>query len=240
MSVIAAVFARAGSKGVPDKNRRLFDGRPLVVHAIEQAAACSQVERVILSTDSPEIAQLALEAGAEVPWLRPASLSGDTAREWDAWQHLLAWLEERGELPDRLLVVPCTAPLRSVDDLQRCVDTSLRLNADVVLTVTPSHRNPWFNMVTLDSQRFARLVMEPTERIHRRQDAPPTFDVGTVGFVVRPTYVKTASSLYDGTVIAVEVPAERSLDIDTETDLAFAEFLLHRRRVAESAEIAHD
>jgi CMP-N-acetylneuraminic acid synthetase len=240
VSVIAAVFARGGSKGVPDKNQRLFDGRPLVVHAIEQAAACQQVERVIVSTDSEEIAELARAAGAEVPWLRPESLSGDTAREWDAWRHLLGWLDENGDIPERLLVVPCTAPLRIVDDLQRCVDASLSLNADVVLTVTASHRNPWFNMVTLDQQGFARLVLEPERRIHRRQDAPPTFDVGTVAFVVNPTYVQKADSLYDGTVIAVEVPAERSLDIDTETDLAFAEFLLQRSRTTEIAEATDD
>jgi len=240
VNVIAAVFARGGSKGVPDKNQRLFDGRPLVVHAIEQASACQQVERVIVSTDSEEIAKLARAAGAEVPWLRPESLSGDTAREWDAWRHLLTWLDERRELPDRLLVVPCTAPLRNLDDLQRCVDASLSLNADVVLTVTASHRNPWFNMVTLDDQGFARLVLEPEHRIHRRQDAPPTFDVGTVAFVVNPTYVQTADSLYDGTVIAVEVPAERSLDIDTETDLAFAEFLLQRSRTTKTAEATDD
>ncbi len=238
--MIAAVFARGGSKGVPDKNQRLFDGRPLVVHAIEQAAACQQVERVIVSTDSEEIAELARAAGAEVPWLRPESLSGDTAREWDAWRHLLGWLDENGDIPERLLVVPCTAPLRIVDDLQRCVDASLSLNADVVLTVTASHRNPWFNMVTLDQQGFARLVLEPERRIHRRQDAPPTFDVGTVAFVVNPTYVQKADSLYDGTVIAVEVPAERSLDIDTETDLAFAEFLLQRSRTTEIAEATDD
>ena len=240
MNVIAAVFARGGSKGVPDKNQRLFDGRPLVVHAIEQAAACQHVERVIVSTDSEEIAKLARAAGAEVPWLRPESLSGDTAREWDAWRHLLTWLDGRGELPDRLLVVPCTAPLRNVGDLQRCVDASLSRGADVVLTVTASHRNPWFNMVTVDDQGFARLVLEPEHRIHRRQDAPQTFDVGTVAFVVNPTYVQTADSLYDGTVIAVEVPAERSLDIDTETDLAFAEFLLQRSRTKKTAEATDD
>ena len=238
--MIAAVFARGGSKGVPDKNQRLFDGRPLVVHAIEQAAACQQVERVIVSTDSEEIAELARAAGAEVPWLRPESLSGDTAKEWDAWRHLLTWLDERDELPDRLLVVPCTAPLRNVKDLQRCVDASVKQNVDVVLTVTTSHRNPWFNMVTVDEQGFARLVLEPKHRIHRRQDAPPAFDVGTVAFVVNPTYVQTANSLYDGTVIAVEVPAERSLDIDTETDLAFAEFLLQRSRSTQIPEATDD
>lgn len=229
MNVIAAVFARGGSKGVPDKNLRHLAGRPLVALAIEQALSVAGVGRVIVSTDSEEIAAVARECGAEVPWLRPAELSSDTAREWDAWQHMLAWLEDRGETPDRLLVVPCTAPLRLVEDLERCVEAAADPDVDIVLTVTESHRNPWFNMVALDDDGRARLVMEPPERIHRRQDAPKVHDVGTVAFVAKPSYVKSATSLYDGVVRAVEVPAERNLDIDTEVDLAFAELLIERR-----------
>ncbi len=229
MKVVAAVFARGGSKGVSDKNLRELAGQPLVSHAIRHAQSCESVERVIVSTDSQQIAQIALDCGAEVPWLRPAELSGDTAREWDAWQHLLAWLEEQGETPDRLLVVPCTAPLRLVEDLERCLDAAADPEVDIVLTVTKSHRNPWFNMVSLDDNGRARLVIEPAERIHRRQDAPAVHDVGTVAFVAKPSYVKAASSLYDGVVRGVEVPPERSLDIDTEVDLAFAELLLERR-----------
>lgn len=215
---------------MPDKNLRLFAGRPLVAHAVEQASTCEDVARVLVSTDSPEIARVAQEAGAEVPWLRPAELSSDTAREWDAWRHLLGWLDDRDELPELLLVVPCTAPLRSSEDLRRCLSAAREPGTDVVVTVTPSHRNPWFNMVRVDDDGQATLVIEPPQRIHRRQEAPAVFDVGTVAFVVRPEYVLGASSIYDGRVRAVEVPAERSLDIDTETDLAFAEFL-HSRGV---------
>ena len=229
MKVVAAVFARGGSKGVPDKNLRLLDGRPLVAHAVAQALACPGVDRVLVSTDSEEIAEAARAAGGEVPWLRPAHLATDDAREWDAWQHLLGWLDEQDELPDRLLVVPCTAPLREVEDLRRCVEASMEPGVDVVLTVTPSHRNPWFNMVRVDEGGHARLVCEPPARVHRRQDAPPVYDVGTVAFVAEPTYVMRATSLYDGTVRAVTVPAERSIDIDTEVDLALAELLLRRR-----------
>jgi len=229
MRVIAAVFARGGSKGVPDKNLRRLAGRSLVEHAVDQALACRGVDRVVVSTDSERIAEAARRAGAEVPWLRPDHLASDTAREWDAWQHLLGWLADTGDEPDRMLVVPCTAPLRNVDDLERCVEASLDPEVDIVLTVAEAHRNPWFNMVTVADDGTARLVLEPEQRIHRRQDAPVVYDVGTVAFVAKPSYVKTATSLYDGVVRAVTVPVERSLDIDTEVDLAFAELLLERR-----------
>jgi N-acylneuraminate cytidylyltransferase len=232
MKVVAAVFARGGSRGVPGKNLRVVGGRPLVTRAIEQARAVGSVDRVILSTDSDTIAELGRAAGAEVPWLRPEHLATDQAREWDAWQHLVAWLDERGETPDRLLVVPCTAPLRTVEDLERCVTASADPNVDVVITVTDAQRNPWFNMVTLDPGGVARLVIEPEQRIHRRQDAPQVFDVGTVAFVADPTFVREATSIYDGVVRAVHIPAERALDIDTELDLALADLALSRREEA--------
>jgi N-acylneuraminate cytidylyltransferase len=228
VSVVAAVFARGGSKGVPSKNLRPLRGVPLVARAIGQARAAAGVERVILSTDSEQIAAVGRAAGAEVPWLRPAHLSTDSAREWDAWQHLVGWLDEQGEVPDRLLVAPCTAPLRKVDDLDRCV-AAAEPGVDVVITVTEARRNPWFNMVTVDPTGDAHLVLEPPQRIHRRQDAPSAFDVGTVAFVADPLYVRSGTSIYDGRVRAVEVPAERALDIDTELDLALAELLLARR-----------
>lgn len=230
MKVIAGVFARGGSKGVPDKNLRVLDGQTLVHHAVRQALACEGVDRVVVSTDSERIADEARTAGGEVPWMRPEHLSTDTAREWDAWRHMLDWLADRHESPDAMLVVPCTAPLRDIDDLQRCIDAARDPGLDAVITVSEAHRNPWFNMVRLDEQGHARLVLEPPERIYRRQDAPVVHDVGTVAFVVKPTYVMSATSLYDGVVGTVIVPVERSLDIDTEFDLQMAELVLARRR----------
>lgn len=229
MKVVAGVFARGGSKGVPDKNLRILDGRTLVQHAVRQAFACEGVDRVLVSTDSERIADEARAAGGEVPWMRPDHLSTDTAREWDAWQHMVGWLGDRGEAPDALLVVPCTAPLRDVADLDRCVAAAADPGIDAVITVSDSHRNPWFNMVQLDDQGHARLVLEPPDRIYRRQDAPAVHDVGTVAFVVKSSFVMSATSIYDGVVGSVVVPVERSIDIDTELDLAVAEMLLARR-----------
>lgn len=229
MGVIAAVFARGGSQGVPDKNLQQVGGRSLVAGAVEDALACTGVDRVIVSTDDPRIAEAAEAAGGEVPWLRPAELATSEAREWDAWQHLLRWLDERGELPDRMLVVPATAPLRRVDDLERCLAVASEPGVDIVLTVSAAHRNPWFNMVTLDEVGRARLVNEPDVRIHRRQDAPTVYDVGTVAFVADPRFVLRATSLYDGDVRAVEVDAATAIDIDTPFDLDLARAMHHLR-----------
>jgi len=229
MDVVAAVFARGGSKGVPRKNLRRVGGSSLLELAIWHAQECSRVERVIVSTDDEEIADVARGAGAEVPWLRPAVLADDSSREWEAWRHLVSWMGEHGPLPSVLLVVPCTAPLRLPSDLDLCVEACMEPGVDVAITVTESSRSPWFNMVTLDPSGNASLVLEPRSPISRRQDTPMTFDVGTVGFAVRPSFVMSNDGIYEGMVRAVTVPRERSLDIDDELDLVIAEALLARR-----------
>lgn len=228
-TTVAAIFARGGSKGVANKNLRLVGGKPLVVRAIEDAQACPELSRVIVSTDSEEIAEVARKAGAEVPWLRPAELSLDTAREWDAWRHLLNWLEQRGEMPELLVVVPCTAPLRQPQDIQRCIAVAQQSGVDIVITVSKAHRNPWFNMVTIDTEGQVKLVLEPQARIHRRQDAPRVYDVGTVAFVAKSRYVLNHDSLHDGVTRAIEVPVERALDVDSEIDLILANLLVAER-----------
>jgi N-acylneuraminate cytidylyltransferase len=126
-------------------------------------------------------------------------------------------------------VVPATAPLRRVADLERCLAASLEPGVDMVITVSEARRNPWFNMVTVDDDGTAHLVLEPEERIHRRQDAPPVFDVGTVAFVADPRFVQSATSIYDGVVKAVEVEASTAIDIDTRLDLEVAR-IFHRQQ----------
>ena len=123
MRVVALICARGGSKGLPGKNIRPLAGKPLIAWAIEQARAVKRIGRVIVSTDSEEIAAVARQAGAEVPFLRPAELAQDKSPEWLVWRHALDYLKvNEGSYPDALIVVPATAPLRAVADLERCLD----------------------------------------------------------------------------------------------------------------------
>jgi len=240
--IVALVCARGGSKGVPGKNLREIAGRSLVEHAVEVARACRRVERVVLSSDSPEIAERARRAGAEVPALRPAELATDSSPEWLTWQHTLGLLDaSAGPLPiDALVVVPPTAPLRAVCDVEACIERmceGLREAPplDAVFTVTPSHSNPYFNMLAMDSDGHVRRVLELDPPVHRRQDAPLVYDITTVAYAVRADFVRTASNLFVGRAAAVEVPRERAIDIDTEHDLRLAEIAYAERELAGSA-----
>jgi N,N'-diacetyl-8-epilegionaminate cytidylyltransferase len=225
--VVGFIFARGGSKGVPGQNIRLLAGKPLIAYAIETALASEWIDQVIVSTDDETIADVAREYGASVPFLRPPELAQDDSPEWLAWQHALRTLAANGEAePDLFVCIPTTAPLRAVEDLDACIRLLLDSDADLVITVKPAERSPYFNMVVLDEADYARLVIPTEQTIYRRQAAPPVYDMTTVAYAARPRFVSEASSMFEGKVKAVVVPAERALDIDTELDFKLAEFLL--------------
>lgn len=234
MNICGFIFARGGSRGCPGKNFRMLGGKPLIGWAIEAAFASRSLSRVIVSTDDTRIATIARQYGAEVPYLRPAALASDTAPEWLAWRHAVEHYNqssERGPL-EVFVSVPPVAPLRSPDDIDRCVDAlvSAPQRPDVVFTVTEPQANPYFSMVTLDGDGLAQLAATPPGGpVSRRQDAPPVYTIVPVAYAVRPQLILQGSGMFDGKIKTVQVPAERAIDIDTETDFAFAEFLASRR-----------
>lgn len=230
MDSVAFIFARGGSKGVPGKNVRPLGGKPLIAWSIVQSLAVPGIRRLIVSTDDQEIARVARSAGAEVPFLRPAELARDDSPEWLAWRHALHWLQEdEGRLPNAMVSVPATAPLRQSTDIAHCLDAFAGGGADVVVTVTDAHRNPWFNMVTLGADGEARLVNPPVlGTITRRQETPPVYDLTTVAYVASPQFVLSQPGIFAGRVKAVRIPPERALDIDTPLDFRMAEFLLQQ------------
>ena len=228
MIAVAFIFARGGSKGMPGKNLRPLGGKPLIAWSIEHALSVKRVKRVIVSTDSDEIAELARQHGAEVPFMRPAELAADNSPEWLAWRHALSYLREStGELPEVMVSVPTTAPLRLPIDIENCLDEYEKGDADMVITVTDAHRSPYFNMVKANADGSVGLVNPPQSAIACRQDAPLVYDMATVCYVANPVFVMTHNATFEGKVKAVNIPAERAIDIDTLLDFQIAECLLN-------------
>lgn len=225
---VAVIFARGGSKGVPRKNVREMAGKPLIAYAIEIAHSSSLIDRVIVSTDDGEIADVAKQYGADVPFMRPSELAKDDSPEWLSWQHAIRTLQETGDKKkiDVFVSLPTTSPLRKVKDVDACIGLLLEGEVDAVITVRPAERNPYFNMVVTDSMGYAQLAIKPDNVVQRRQSAPPMFDITTVAYAARPEFVLNSHSLFEGRVKSVVVPAERAIDIDTELDFKIAEFLI--------------
>lgn len=230
MSIVGFIFARGGSKGIPFKNICPLMGKPLIGWSIEQALKVNRIERLIVSTDSNEIAEIARSFGAEVPFIRPSHLAEDNSPEWLAWRHAIEYLrDQEGYLPKTMISIPTTAPLRLPVDIENCLDEYARGLADVVITITDARRSPYFNMVTLQDDGNAKIVIPAEASYSRRQDVPVVYDITTVAYVIDTQFVLRCHSLFDGRVRAVHIPIERSLDIDTALDFRIAEALIADR-----------
>ena len=230
MTYTVFIFARGGSKGLPNKNIRSFCGKPLIQWTIELAFSMAWVDRVIVSTDSQAIGSVASSCGADVPFMRPKNLASDTSPEWLSWRHALEYLVSANKkLPEGMVILPVTAPMRKIEDVESCTALYQSGDIDAVVTVTQARRNPFFNMVYKSPRDDVELVSSPSKNIVRRQDAPVVWDMATVAYVVNPDFVLSKNFLFEGRVKGVEVPNDRAIDIDTLLDFEIAEFLMEKR-----------
>ncbi len=237
MKYIVLICARGGSKGLPGKNTRPLNGVPLIGWSINAAKELDAPPRIIVSTDSTEIAQIAKEFGAEVPFIRPVHLAQDDSPEWLVWRHAINYIEKNDkEEIDALIVLPVTAPLRSVDDINACINKFENSKVDSVITVSEADRSPYFNMIVNNDNGYASLVIPPKDQITRRQDAPQVYDMTTVAYVVNANFVKSYNGVFEGRVKSVTIPRERAIDIDNLMDFKIAECILQSKKRSHKVE----
>ena len=222
----ALICARKNSKGLAGKNLRLLGGIPLVAHSINMAHQVSNIDGVYVSTDCPIIEDIAVKFGAKVPFLRPDALAEDTSPEWLVWRHAVENFFDNKKVP--LVVLPPTGPLRQRADVSKAIDLFQNSDCDIVITCSPARRNPNFNMVVRDPTGMVSLAQSSTTNVYRRQDAREYFDVTTNCYVVDPDFVIKKDRIFDGRVRQIVVSPETAVDIDTQLDLEWAEFLLAR------------
>jgi len=230
--VVAIVPARGGSKSIPRKNIRAFAGHPLLAYSIAAALQSNVVTRVIVSTDDEEIASVARTYGAEVPFLRPASLAQDETTDFPVFEHALRWFaEHEGYHPDVVVQLRPTSPVRP----QSCVDDAVSIllshpDADSVRGVVPSGQNP-YKMWRLDEsgQMHPLLQSEFAEPYNMpRQKLPPTFwQTGHID-AIRAATILEKKSMSGDVIYALRISPEYSVDIDNPRDWARAEWLLQQ------------
>ena len=225
MSVLAVIPARSGSKGIPDKNVVSFRGKPLLVHSIEQALAARNVERVLVSTDSPRYREIALAAGAEAPFLRPSAFAGDRSTDLEVFVHALDWLDtQESYRPGVCVHLRPTYPTRSVGDVERAVDLLLSdPTADSVRSVTRAPETP-YKMWRLDEGGTLHPLLESPLREPwnlPRQTLPEVYLQNAAVDVVRSVVVRERRSMTGPRVLAYLMGDAR--DIDDWADLAAAE-----------------
>jgi N-acylneuraminate cytidylyltransferase len=231
--VLAIIPARGGSKGIPRKNLALVAGKPLVVHSIEHALAASCVERVIVSTDDAEIADAARAAGAEVPFLRPTELAGDTVLDLPVFTHVLEQLaQDEGYKPGLVLHLRPTAPYR----LPRWIDEAAALlradpRADSVRSVSAPTQHP-YRMFRLDADGYLEPLYRhehPHPYLLRRQDLPPMYFYNCVIDVTRPATILEQHSMTGERIRPYVMAADDVIDVDGPRDLQLARLLMESR-----------
>lgn len=229
--IYAWIFARGGSKGLPRKNIKILNGRPLIAYAAEVGLQSKWIDKVFLSTDDAEIAEVARAYGIEVPFMRPAELASDHAPERLTWKHAVEWTRQ-STIPamDVMVSLPCTSPLRTVREVDRGIEKFLSGGCDTVISVSRSAHHPSFNVVTMQEDGAVCLVHPPDQLKARRQDFKPVYDINTAFYITAPEFVMQTDSIWEGRVAAIEIPVEHAVDIDGELDFAFAEFLLQRKQ----------
>lgn len=234
MIVLGIITARGGSKGVPGKNLKLLAGRPLLAYTVDSARACPALDRVILSTEDEAIAGAGRSLGVEVPFIRPAELSRDDTPHLPVIQHAAAWLRDhQGYMPDAVMVLQPTSPLRSAADITAAIALLESSGADSVVSVSevPTHSHP-SRTLRVDATGHAVLFAtgEPVrKRINRRQDLPDAWVMNGAIYACRTaTLGGPDPSLYGDRVVAYRMPAERSVSIDDMNDWAEAEHLLRQ------------
>lgn len=224
MKTCAFIFARGGSKGLPGKNIKPLLGKPLLHYSIDIANSILDGVPVFVSTDCNEIAASALSVGAVVI-KRPPELATDNSPEWLSWQHAVNYVYKHYSRFDTFVSLPCTSPLRSVDDVMRAINHLKESSADACISTTPANRNPYFNMVEVGEDQSLNVILNK-HNIARRQDAPHVFDITTVVYACTTQHVLQSERLFDGRVVGIEVPKERAVDIDDIYDFYLAEAIL--------------
>lgn len=240
MRVLCTICARAGSKGVPSKNIRALASKPLIVHTVEQGHACRLIHKVVVSTDGEDIARIAREAGAEVPFLRPRELAMDQSPKLAVIQHAARFLLEKGEKYDLVVDLDPTSPLRLPSDIENALQRFLRSDANNLYSVCLAHKNPYFNMVELDERGRSRLSKSRGQEFTGRQSAPAVYEINGSIYIFRVEFLLgPGARLHSDNTIVYVMPAEQSVDIDTPLDFRIVEFLLNERSEGRAASALH-
>lgn len=225
MEILAIIPARGGSKGVYRKNIRDLNGKPLISYTIEAAKKSKYINRVVVSTDDIEIADISKKYGAEVPCLRPSNLSGDISPTVDCILHMLNYLKEtEGYIPTHIMLLQCTSPLRNFTHINEAVEKFIKCNESALISVCESEVNPyWTNVFEGD---VLKPFIKDGYKIARRQDLPEIYRVNGAIYLIEAEIFLKEKTFQPSSLTGYIMDSYHSIDIDTELDFKIAEIVM--------------
>lgn len=223
MKILAVIPARGGSKGISRKNIKPLAGKPLIAWTIEAALHAQGIDRVIVSTEDEEIALVAKQFGAEVPFIRPLGLAQDDTPGIAPVLHAIK------QLPDYnwVLLLQPTSPLRSVEDIEGIIQFSREEGAPSAVSVTQVSKHPFWMYQRDDQSRLQALIPNRPE-ITRRQDLPAAYALNGALYLARTDWLIQNQEFIGPETLGYVMPGERSVDLDTPLDWLWVDYLIER------------
>ncbi|MDA7675849.1 acylneuraminate cytidylyltransferase family protein [Akkermansiaceae bacterium] len=226
MRVLGLINARQGSTGIPGKNIKPLRGKPLIAYAIEAGLAARRIDRVVVSTDSAEIAEVAIASGADVPFLRPGKLAQYDSPQIDAIRHALMTLEEEGDAYDVVAILQPTCPLRRAEDIDRALELMEAGAADTVITVTDVAGWHPLTMYTETEVETLRPLIDANPAGVMRQTFPKVWWRNGAVYAIKSSVILEQNSLYGEKVMGSPMPMNRSSNIDEPNDWIMTEIMM--------------
>ncbi|GGH64400.1 hypothetical protein GCM10008014_42740 [Paenibacillus silvae] len=222
---LAVIPARGGSKGLLNKNIRLLNHKPLINYTIEAALNSHFIDELVVSTDSEEIACVAKLAGANVPFMRPAELATDQAASIDVLKHVVLYYEkEKHKTFEYIMLLQPTSPLRNANDIDEAYEVLIKSEGDSLQSITVSDTHPYL-MREWTSGRLESYLKDQAENL-RRQDLSELYVLNGAIYIVKRELLMLHNTMTGSNNYGYLMPKERSVDIDNELDLKWAEFLI--------------
>jgi len=227
--ILGIILARGGSKSVKKKNIRLINGVPLIAYTIAEALRSQWITRVIVSSDDHEIRRIAIEYGAEAPFVRPAELATDTATALSADQHALAWTEKNeGQNYDYVVELMCTNPMKTSSDIDSALEKLVTTGADSVIGVTRLEDHHPVRIKKIENDYIVDFCLPEIPETHRQRLKPDAYIRNGAIYSVKRDLLESGSRYGTANSRPYIMPSERSVNIDTEMEVLVAEFLLKK------------
>ncbi len=230
MKIICFIGARGGSKGVPRKNIRLLNKKPLIAYTIESALESQLFNHVVVSTEDPEIAKISKKYGAEVPFKRPKNLASDSTGFADVMLHGIKQLRQLGYQFDILVNRDCTVPFIRISDMKKAIYLMKNKKPNAVYGVYRQHFNPYFNMMEKDFSGFLKLCKKLKNRPKSRQEAPIVYQLNGLFVYDVAKFLKYKNPILPKS-IPLEIPLECGHMIDTEIEFRLAEMMIKQKLI---------
>lgn len=224
MECLVIIPARGGSKGIPHKNIKPLNGKPLIHYTIDVARGVAKDADICVSTDDPEIIKCVENYGLKVPFVRPAELATDTAGTYEVLLHALDFYEKKGRHYDVVLLLQNTSPFRNAEHVKEAVNL-YHSDIDMVVSVNQTKTNPYYNCFEEGPEGFLKKTLDSTGFI-RRQDAPATYEYNGAIYIINAAQMKKMSLGKFTRCVKYVMDDIHSVDLDNMIDWKFAEFIL--------------